>query len=407
MTSPAAMTCDTRSGGRRGWDVASLFADENGPDRAFRDEVRAWVGANCPDALRNRSGRFTPAELKPWHRKLFERGWIAPHWPAQFGGMGATVVQQLILYEEIGRAGAPAPLSHGLNLVGPLIIEAGTDAQKAAHLPKILSGDITWCQGYSEPGAGSDLASLTTRAEFDGASFVVNGHKTWTTHGHRADWMFALVRTDPGARPPHAGISMLLIDLKSPGITIRPIHTLRGDEEFAEEFFDNVIVPKENLLGGLNEGWKLATTVLGAERLLTGHPRFAARLLELTRRVAQASGMLDDAGFRDRLVALEIELVALCAFFRHGVSLLADKSAPQSLFPIAKIAGGELAQASAELLMEAAGPAGALADHIVLGDGTVNVAAELFEARRFTMGGGAVEIQRNILARRALGLPSK
>jgi alkylation response protein AidB-like acyl-CoA dehydrogenase len=395
-----------QEGGPNQWDTATLFAADSEPDRQFRQNVRKWVTANCPENLRHRSSRFTPDELKPWHRKLFEKGWVAPHWPKEFGGMGGTVVQQLILYEEIGRAGAPVPLSHGLNLIGPLIIEVGTDEQKATHLPPILAGEVTWCQGYSEPGAGSDLASLSTRAEFNGAEFLVNGHKTWTTHGHRANWMFALVRTDPNAQPRHAGISMLLIDMKSPGITVHPIRTLRGDMEFAEEFFDNVRVPKENLLGRLNQGWELATLILGAERLLTGHPRIAARILDIIRQVARISGALADAAFRDRLAILEIELVALSAFFRHGISLHAAKRAPVSLSPTVRVAGAELAQRATELMMEAAGIRGVSIDDLPVGSGSINVAAELFEARRLTVGSGSVEIQKNIIAKRVLGLPS-
>ena len=190
------------------WDLTVLFAADSDEDRAFRQKVRAWVECNCPRQLRHRSGRPSPEDLKPWHRLLFERGWIAPHWPRIFGGMGASVTTQLVLYEEYSRAGAPAPLSHGVNLIGPMIIEVGTDDQKSRHLPGILSGEIDLVPGYSEVGAGSDLASLSTRADLDGDTFVVNGHKTWTTNGHHADWMFALVRTDPNAVRRQAGISM-------------------------------------------------------------------------------------------------------------------------------------------------------------------------------------------------------
>ena len=240
-------------------------------------EVRDWIGGELPADLCNRSTRIDPPELKPWHRKLYERGWIAPHWPKEYGGMGATLTQQIILFEEIGRVGAPTPYPHGLNFIGPMIIDAGTPEQKAKHLPPILSGEATWCQGYSEAGAGSDLASLQTRAVLDGDHFVVNGHKMWTTNGHYADWMFALVRTDPDAKPRHAGITMLLIDMNSPGITVRPIQTMKGDAEFAEEFFDDVRVPKENMLGRAQR--RLAHRqhgCSGSERFTTGHPRNAA-----------------------------------------------------------------------------------------------------------------------------------
>lgn len=386
------------------WDNTTLFTDDNDADRAFREEVRDWVAANCPGTLRNRPDRVDPHELKPWHRMLHQRGWIAPHWPREHGGMGATLTQQLILYEEITRIGAPTPYPHGLSFIGPLIIAAGTPEQKARHLPGILSGDATWCQGYSESGAGSDLASLATRAVLAGDHFIVNGHKLWTTNGHYADWMFALVRTDAEAKPRHAGITLLLIDLKSPGITIRPIRTLRGDAEFAEEFFDDVRVPVANMLGGLNEGWKLANMLLGSERFATGHPRNAAVLLNKARLVAQVSGVIADPVFRNELALLEIDLLAFSAFYRHGATLLAQDRAPLAMAPVIKIAGGEIGQRASELLMVAAGPLGPQCADLDAGGMVMNVAADLFEMRRVTVGSGTVEVQRNIVAKRVLGL---
>jgi alkylation response protein AidB-like acyl-CoA dehydrogenase len=388
------------------WDNTTLFVDDDPADRAFRAEVREWIAANVPTELCNRSTRIDPPELKPWHRKLYARGWIAPHWPKEYGGMGATLTQQIILFEEISRVGAPTPYPHGLNFIGPLLIDAGTDAQKAKHLPPILSGDVTWCQGYSEAGAGSDLASLVTRAELDGDHFVVNGHKMWTTNGHFADWMFALVRTDPAAKPRHAGISMLLIDLKSPGITVKPIQTIKGDAEFAEEILVDVRVPRENLLGGLNDGWKVANRLLGSERFTTGHPRNAAVLLNKARQVAEVTGTLREAGFRQKLATLEIDLLAFSAYYRHAAALHATQRAPASMAPVIKIAGGELGQRASELLLEAAGSFGPLAADLTIGNEVVNPAADLFEMRRVTVGSGAVEIQRNIIAKRVLGLPS-
>jgi alkylation response protein AidB-like acyl-CoA dehydrogenase len=388
------------------WDNTTLFVDDDPVDRAFRAEVRDWIAANLPSELCNRSRRIDPPELKPWHRKLYARGWIAPHWPKQYGGMGATLTQQIILFEEISRVGAPTPYPHGLNFIGPLIIDAGTDAQKARHLPGILSGDVTWCQGYSEAGAGSDLASLVTRAELDGDHFIVNGHKMWTTNGHFADWMFALVRTDPAAKPRHAGISMLLIDLKSPGVTVKPIQTIKGDAEFAEEILVDVRAPRENLLGALNDGWKVANRLLGSERFTTGHPRNAAVLLNKARQVAEVTGTMREAGFRQKLAALEIDLLAFSAYYRHAAALHGAQRAPASMAPVIKIAGGELGQRASELLLEAAGSFGPLAADLTIGNEVVNPAADLFEMRRVTVGSGAVEIQRNIIAKRVLGLPS-
>src|SRR5262252_3270007 len=374
------------------WDNTTLFSDDDPADRAFRAEVREWVAANCPKQLRDRPLRIDPPELKPWHRKLHARGWIAPHWPKAAGGMGATLTQQIILFEEMSRIGAPTPYPHGLNFIGPLIIEAGTPEQKAQHLPGILSGDVTWCQGYSESGAGSDLASLATRAVLDGDHFVVNGHKVWTTNGHFADWMFALVRTDPDATPKQAGISMLLIDLKSPGITVRPIQTIKGDAEFAEEFFVDVRVPRENLLGALNDGWRVANRLLGPERFTTGHPRNAAVLLNKARQVAEFTGALREGGFRQKLAALEIDLLAFSAYYRHAAALQGRNRAPVSMAPVIKIVGGELGQRASELLVEAAGELGPLAADLTIGNHAVNPAAEMFEMRRVTVGSGAVEI---------------
>ena len=388
------------------WDNTTLFVDDDPADRAFRAEVRDWIAANAPTELCNRPTRIDPPELKPWHRRLYERGWIAPHWPKDHGGMGATLTQQIILFEEISRVGAPTPYPHGLNFIGPLIIDSGTPAQKARHLPPILTGDVTWCQGYSEVGAGSDLASLQARAVLDGDHFVVNGHKVWTTNGHFADWMFALVRTDPEAKPKQAGISVLLIDLKSPGVTVRPIQTIKGDAEFAEEFFVDVQVPRENLLGPLNEGWRVANKLLGSERFTTGHPRNAAVLLNKARQVAELTGSGRTPGFRQKLASLEIDLLAFSAYYRHAASLHGHGKAPASMAPVIKIVGGELGQRASELLVEAAGPLGPQAEDLRLGNMALNPAGEMFEMRRVTVGSGAVEIQRNIIAKRVLGLPS-
>jgi alkylation response protein AidB-like acyl-CoA dehydrogenase len=388
------------------WDNTTLFVDDDPADRAFRAEVRDWVATNVPTELCNRSTRIDPPELKPWHRKLFERGWIAPHWPKEYGGMGATLTQQIILFEEISRVGAPTPFPHGLNFIGPLIIDAGTPEQKAKHLPPILTGEATWCQGYSEVGAGSDLASLQARAVLDGDHFVVNGHKVWTTNGHFADWMFALLRTDPEAKPKQAGISMLLIDLKSPGVTVKAIQTIKGDAEFAEEFFVDVRVPRENLLGPLHEGWRVANKLLGSERFTTGHPRNAAVLLNKARQVGEMTGATRLPGFLQKLASLEIDLLAFSAYYRHAASLHGHGKAPPSMAPVIKIIGGELGQRASELLVEAAGPFGPQVDDLGMGNHMINPAAEMFEMRRVTVGSGAVEIQRNIIAKRVLGLPS-
>jgi len=383
-----------------------MFRHDSPDEAAFRLDVRTWLEANLPAALRGRTNRPPPAELMPWYRTLSRKGWIAPHWPKQHGGMGATLNEQIIMTEELARVGAPQLPAQGLNHIGPILIEFGTDAQKARHLPPIIEGSVIWAQGYSEPGAGSDLASLATRATLHGDHFVVQGQKIWTTWGHHSDWMFALVRTDPQAQPRHAGISFLLLDLHSPGVTIRPIRTIAGDDEFSEVFFDNVVVPANNLIGKLNDGWRIANALLGHERLGTSNPQFALMALERIKTMARASGVIADPAFQDRLVAAHINVTALAALFSHAVELT---NRQQSLGPdssIIKIFGSELLQSLNELLIEAAGSHAAAEKPIATDFGEVDVSTPFLQVRRATIYGGSSEIQRNIVARRVLNLPN-
>jgi alkylation response protein AidB-like acyl-CoA dehydrogenase len=342
----------------------------------------------------------------PWYHALSRKGWIAPHWPKQYGGMGATLNEQIIMAEELARIEAPHLPVQGLNHIGPILMEFGTEAQKAKHLPPIISGSVIWAQGYSEPGAGSDLASLSTRAALDGDHFVVRGQKIWTTWAHHSDWMFALVRTDPQAQPRQAGISFLLIDLHSPGIRVRPIRTIAGDDEFSEVFLDDVVVPAENLVGKLHDGWRIANALLGHERLGTSNPQFALMALERVKTVARASGIIADPAFQDRLAAASIDVMALAALFSHAVELT---NHGQHLGPetsMIKIYASELLQALNALAVEAAG-GHALDDASIVTDfGTVDIAAPFLQSRRVTIYGGSSEIQRNVLARRVLNLPN-
>jgi alkylation response protein AidB-like acyl-CoA dehydrogenase len=342
----------------------------------------------------------------PWYRALSRKGWIAPHWPKQYGGLGATLNEQIIMGEELARVGAPQLPAQGLNHIGPILIKFGTDAQRARHLPPIIAGTVIWAQGYSEPGAGSDLASLATRATLEGDHFVVQGQKIWTTWGHYSDWMFALVRTDPQAKPRHAGISFLLLDLHSPGITVRPIKTIAGDDEFSEVFFDNVIVPAENLVGKLNDGWRIANALLGHERLGTSNPQYALMAIERIKTMARASGIIDDPAFQDRLAAASINVTVLSALFSHAVELASRKQDPGPESSIIKIFGSELLQLLNELVLEAAGSHASTAIPITSDFGEVDVAAPFLQVRRATIYGGSSEIQRNIVARRVLNLPN-
>jgi alkylation response protein AidB-like acyl-CoA dehydrogenase len=383
-----------------------MFRHDTPAEAEFRLEVRTWLEANLPVALRGRTTRPPPAELMPWYRTLSRKGWIAPHWPRQYGGMGATLNEQIIMTEELARIGAPHLPVQGLNHIGPILMEFGTVAQKAQHLPPIIAGTLIWAQGYSEPGAGSDLASLSTRATSEGDHFVVRGHKIWTTWAHHSDWMFTLVRTDPQAQPRQAGISFLLIDLHSPGIGIRPIKTIVGDDEFSEVFLDDVIVPAENLVGKLHDGWRIANALLGHERLATSNPQFSLMALERIKTMARASGIMADAAFQDRLAAASINVTALSALFSHAVELTNHEQSPGPESSVIKIFASELLQALNDLLIEAAG-GHALTEKLIATDfGAVDVAASFLQSRRVTIYGGSSEIQRNVLARRVLNLPS-
>jgi alkylation response protein AidB-like acyl-CoA dehydrogenase len=382
-----------------------MFRHDSPEEAAFRTEVRAWFEANLPQSLRGRTNRPPPHELMPWYHALSRKGWIVPHWPKKYGGMGATLNQQIIMTEELARVGAPHLPAQGLNHIGPILIEFGTEAQKAKHLPRIIDGSVIWAQGYSEPGAGSDLASLATRATLEGDHFVVNGQKIWTTWGHHSQWMFALVRTDPQAQPRHAGISFILLDLKSPGIRIRPIHTIAGDDEFAEVFFDDVKVPAENLVGKLHDGWRIANALLGHERLGNANPQFALMALERIKTMARATGVMADPGFRDRLAAASINATALVALFSHAVELTNRERSPGPESSIIKIYGTELLQSLNDLLIEAAGSDSSIAHPLMTALGEVDVSTPFLQVRRATIYGGSSEIQRNIVARRVLNLP--
>jgi alkylation response protein AidB-like acyl-CoA dehydrogenase len=382
-----------------------MFHRDSPDEASFRTEVRTWLEANLPPALRGRTNRPPPAELMPWYRTLSHKGWIAPHWPKQYGGMGATLNEQIIMTEELARVGAPQLPAQGLNHIGPILIEFGTEAQKVKHLPPIIAGTVIWAQGYSEPGAGSDLASLATRAMLEGDHFVVHGQKIWTTWAHYSDWMFALVRTDPLAQPRHAGISFLLLDLHNSGITIRPIRTIAGDDEFSEVFFDNVVVPAENLVGKLNDGWRIANALLGHERLGTSNPQYALIALDRIKTMARASGMMTDPAFRDRLAAASINVTALSALFNHAVELTNLQRSPGPEASMIKIFGSELLQSLNDLLIEAAGSQASIEQPITTAFGTVDVSTPFLQVRRATIYGGSSEIQRNIIARRVLNLP--
>ncbi len=393
---------------------AALLAGRAGPalpeirnpdpgNEAFRQEVRAFIERTLPTDLRDIPTRAPFDRVMWWHRQLFERGWIAPRWPKAYGGMDAPLEQQIILAEELGRVGAPELSGQAINHVGPILVALGTEEQKAKHLPKMLSGETVWCQGYSEPGAGSDLASLRTAAVLDGDHFVINGQKIWTTWAHHADWMFALVRTDPAAVK-QAGITFILIDMKTPGITVRPIRTIAEDNEFAEVFFDNVRVPRENVVGAVNDGWRVANALLAQERLQSSNPQKCMTALARLKKAAAASATSDPV-FRDKLTAAEIEVLALAAAYEHAVALTRTGRplGPESSF--LKLAASELTQQLTALTIEARGSNGVLHETRTGNDGAVHAAIAYLQARRETIFAGSSEIQRNIIAKRVLNLP--
>ena len=382
-----------------------MFREDSADEAAFRAEVRGWLEANLPAALRGRTDRPPPDEIMPWYRALSARGWIAPHWPRKHGGMGASLAEQIVLTQELARLSAPQLPVQGINHIGPILMRYGTEEQKARHLPPILSGDAIWAQGYSEPRAGSDLASLSTRGELRDGRFTVTGGKIWQTWAHHADWMFALVRTDPEAKVRQAGISFILIDLGTPGIEIRPIVTITGEEEFSQVFLDGVEVPEENLVGALHGGWKIATALLATERLFTSNPQYALEAVERIKAVARHTGIDGDAAFRDRLADLSISITVQAAMFWQAVDLAASG---QELGPegsTMKLVATENLQRATDLLIEAAGPWGADAGRIETPAGAVDATGIFLQSRRATIYGGSSEIQRNVLAKRVLDLP--
>ncbi|MGV3655967.1 MAG: acyl-CoA dehydrogenase family protein [Noviherbaspirillum sp.] len=387
-------------------------------EQAFREEVRAWLHASIPPALKDKVARYAPLsreDVMGWHRILARKGWIAPGWPVEHGGTGWNAVQRYIFEEECGYAGAPTLPGLGLMMCGPVLIRYGTPEQKARFLPGIYHGEDFWCQGYSEPGAGSDLASLKTRAVRDGDEYVVTGQKAWTTQAHWANWMFCLARTAPGGKP-QEGISFLLVDMASPGITVKPVMLMDGGHEVNEVFLDEVRVPAENLVHHEGEGWTVAKYLLGYERLNSGRVALSRRQLEALREFAgrqEAAGrpLLEDPRFADRITRIEVELAALeITNLRFLDQMRKTGKPPGAEVSLLKIVGSGIQQQISELMMDAAGPLmqrkGPLpGDSFSELDAFIAALAPRYmNLRKTTIYGGSDEIQRNILARMRLGL---
>ena len=390
-------------------------------EEVFRNEIRDFVVEKLPDDIKRKveGGLFLGKDdYVRWQKLLYERGWIAPNWPIEFGGTGWTATQRYIFEEECAAGGAPPLSPFGLMMVAPVIIKFGNDAQKGHYLPRILSSEDWWCQGYSEPNAGSDLASLQTRAHRDGDHYVVNGAKTWTTHAQYADLIFCLVRTDASGKK-QEGISFLLMDMHDPGISVRPITTIDGGQEINEVWFDDVRVPVENLVGEEGKGWTYAKYLLSHER--SGIAQVARSKKQIKRlkgiareQLVDGAPLLDDSHFRDKLAQVEIDLLAL--EFTE-LRILADEKAGRGPGPessILKIRGTEIQQAISELLVEAVGYYAYPYEPEALRDGwneapigpdyAAPLAPYYFNWRKASIYGGTNEIQKNIIAKMVLGL---
>jgi alkylation response protein AidB-like acyl-CoA dehydrogenase len=394
------------------------------PDElAFRHEIRDWVADNLPADISAKvrgSLRLTREDHQRWAKILGKKGWLGWGWPAQFGGPGWNAVQKHLFEEECALAGAPRVIPFGPVMVAPVIMAFGNAEQQRRFLPGIASGEVWWSQGYSEPGSGSDLASLKCRAERittdSGDKYIVNGQKTWTTLGQYGEWIFCLVRTSTEGKP-QSGISFLLIDMKSPGITVRPIVLMDGEPEVNEVWFDKVEVPAENLIGEENKGWTYAKHLLAHERTNIADVNRAKRELERLKRLAQAEGLWDDQRFRDQIALLEVDVVALEMMVLRVLSAdVSVKSGGKQSLDVAgllKIRGSEIQQRYSELMMLAAGPlsrafifeameAGWQGDTAIPG-GLLPLAGTYFNMRKTTIYGGSNEVQRNIVAQTVLG----
>jgi alkylation response protein AidB-like acyl-CoA dehydrogenase len=388
-------------------------------ERAFREEVRGFIRDSLPPALAEKTRRMTHLgreDFVTWHRILNQRGWGAPGWPMEYGGPGWTPIQRYIFDEECAAADAPPLLPFGIAMVGPVIYTFGTEEQKKRYLPRILNMDDWWCQGYSEPGSGSDLASLRTKAESDGDHYVVNGHKIWTTQAHYANMMFCLVRTDANAKP-QEGISFLLIDMNTPGITVRPIISIDEGHGVNEVFLDNVRVPADNLIGKEGKGWTYAKFLLGNERTTIAEVSTSKQRLRRLKEIARAeqafgAPLIEEASFRAKVAAVEIELMAL---EYTNLRVLAAETAGKGVGPEAsmlKIRGSEIQQTITELACEALGYYANPYEHRPDGSNQPPVGPDYAQGRMeaflynraTTIYGGSNEIQRNIIAKMVLGL---
>ena len=373
-------------------------------DDAFRTEIRAWIEASYPPGMvRHPSRRLFFRENRDWYVRLSEKGWLAPSWPREYGGMGLPGIRQLIMIEEMERFGAARVNDQGLVMLGPLLIKHGSDAQRAFFLPRILSGEHVWAQAYSEPDAGSDLASLRLDAEDRGDHWVLNGQKTWITLGSDANWVFMLARTDRTAKK-QEGISFLLVPAESPGLTVRNITNLDMGEEFSEMFFENVRVAKDMVVGEVDKGWTYAKALLGFERIAIGSPKLSSNGLSRLKRLAEDVGVSGEPEFLAAFTRYRLDLADLKALYASIVAAVKRGEMPNTEISVLKIAQTELFQRISETMLAIAGGNAGLLHGMADG---LHPAGSFLLARPATIFGGSSEILRNIIARTELGMPAR
>jgi alkylation response protein AidB-like acyl-CoA dehydrogenase len=395
-SSTTAQVTTTEFPSQADWDAMS--------EKDFRQMLRSFYSTNYPETLRNVPRRLHWHEIKDWYMTLSRQGWVAPAWPKHFGGMGLSPEKMIAYVEEQEQYGVARAPDMGVVMIGPLLIQRGSAAQQQKFLPKIIAGEHIWCQGYSEPGAGSDLASLRTEAVQDGDVFVVNGQKIWTTLAQDATHMFALVRTDKEAKK-QAGISFLLIDLATPGITIRPIKDIVGYEEFCEVFFDNVRVPVDNLVGELNQGWTIAKTLLGFERIFLGSPKQSRYAMSQLTAMAEHLELFSDAVFVSRYAELMLDVADQVSGYTHYAEMVKRGEVLPPSVSLLKIWGTDTYQRICALMVEYAQEHGASGFNTELSPAGLNVPAIMLNSIPSTIYGGSTEVQKEILAKHVLKLP--
>jgi acyl-CoA dehydrogenase len=397
--------------------------------QAFRIETRAWLEQNCPKSMRTsmvqeevvwggRNAEFANADSEIWLQRMAEKGWTCPTWPSEYGGGGLDKDQTIVLGEELARINArPALTSFGISMLGPVLLEYGNHQQKQEHIPKIVRGEIRWCQGYSEPGSGSDLASLSTKAELQGDNYLINGSKVWTSYADKADWIFCLVRTDFDV-PKHSGISFILFDMASVGISTKPIQLISGSSPFCETFFDDVKVPASNLVGRLNEGWTIAKRLLQHERTMISGFGLSAGQSDnggTTSTISSLEGTamhyrgdskkLSDPVLRDQIARFKIDADAFAHTSKRSIEESKQGQGPNATSSMLKNYGCELNKRRYELMLQAIGSQGLGWEGEGFNDEELQLTREWLRSKANSIEGGTSEVQLNIIAKRVLGLP--